>query len=431
MNRHYSHPQVSDRPCRELSIAARVVESAGRALRRLEDSSFQAIIEKPIERGYFNPSEQEKLRDWFVRFLTARQALQECVEELRHEAMFHGHHRVFAVVYPAACAMVRAARFLVTTMAVDRVVQRKLNEAVPEYHIPKKSFTNIRRSLTSPRNAWHLLHAKQFAVETREELQLLADDPEIGPAASLIPDVESAIDVNPREWLFGRLRYRLHGFRRRNKVAAERAFFAIAEASGRLLSCIKRSGLPALNKEMRLRIVDLLEAGDVVITRHDGVATNLFLPGYWPHASLFVRNGQFLEARKDGVRLRFPEDTLAVDAVVVLRPRLEQSDIEEGIDRAMQHEGKLYNFDFDFFTDDRLVCTEVVYRGYQGLGKIEFELSQRAGRPSLSAEDILNLALQDRYFDVVMMLSGQYTGGRLLQGKEAIKRLQDSVGTVR
>ncbi len=410
------------------AAAASVVESAAMALRRLESPAFLAIVEGPVARGYFEPEEQEQLRDWFGRYLTAREALHECVVELRSDAMRDGHGRAFAVAYPAACALVRAGRYLVTTMAADRIVQRKLNEAVPELRIPRKSFTSIRRSLTSPRNAWLLLHARGFANEARADLEALASDGEVGPAAALIPAVETAIDLDPRDWLLGRLRYRLHGIRRRHKVAAERAFFALAEASGRLLSRLHRSGPPLIDEDMRRRITDLLSPGDAVITRHDGAATNLFLPGYWPHATLFVGDGQFLEARKDGVRLRPPQDTLAVDAAVVLRPRLEQSQVDEGIDRAMQHEGKPYNFDFDFFTDDRLVCTEVVYRAYQGLGQMEFELSRRAGRPSLSAEDILDLARDDRCFDVVAMTSAVFTQGRLLEGHDAAMALRDSPG---
>ena len=72
--------------------------------------------------------------------------------------------------------------------------------------------------------------------------------------------------------------------------------------------------------------------------------------------------------------------------------------IRQAIERALQHEGKLYNFDFDFFSSDRIVCTEVVYRAYDGLEDLRFPLSERAGRKTLSAEDLLDFALDTESF---------------------------------
>jgi hypothetical protein len=57
--------------------------------------------------------------------------------------------------------------------------------------------------------------------------------------------------------------------------------------------------------------------------------------------------------------------------------------------RAASHEGKGYNFDFDFLRSDRLVCTELVYRAFDGIGNVTIPLSERAGRPKLFAEDLL------------------------------------------
>ena len=100
-----------------------------------------------------------------------------------------------------------------------------------------------------------------------------------------------------------------------------------------------------------------------------------------------------LEALKDGVLFRPLSETLSVDNFAVLRPSLTPAAVRRGIERAIQHEGKMYNFDFDFFNSDRLVCTEVVYRAFDGLEDLHFPLTERAGRKTLSAEDLLDFAL--------------------------------------
>ena len=129
------------------------------------------------------------------------------------------------------------------------------------------------------------------------------------------------------------------------------------------------------------------------------------MPGFWPHAALYVGQREqraaencVLEARKDGVLFRPLPDTLSVDAFVVLRPNLDAEQIEQAIERAFMHEGKMYNFDFDFFNSDRVVCTELVYRSYDGLEDLQIPLSERAGRKILSAENLLDFALDSNTF---------------------------------
>lgn len=173
----------------------------------------------------------------------------------------------------------------------------------------------------------------------------------------------------------------------------------------------------------------------MIVTRRHDRFTNLFLPGFWPHALLYLgsrspdRSRDVLEARKDGVRLRTLADALDVDAAAVVRPRLGGEAIEAALQRALQHEGKLYDFDFDFFTSDRLVCTELVYRTYDGAGEVNFELTERAGKPTLSAEDILATALRGEGFDVHAVLGVRGARGLVLEegpAREALARSLES-----
>ena len=159
-----------------------------------------------------------------------------------------------------------------------------------------------------------------------------------------------------------------------------------------------------------------------MITRHDDALSNWFLPGFWPHAALCLgdegqraalglspveRAGKrmvFLEARKDGVKFRSLPDTFSVDAFVVLRPKnLSTAERARLIGRAIAHEGKLYDFEFDFSRSDRMVCTEVVYRSFDGVGDIRFHLLRKAGRFTLPAEELIRQALNSKAFQPLML----------------------------
>jgi uncharacterized protein YycO len=162
------------------------------------------------------------------------------------------------------------------------------------------------------------------------------------------------------------------------------------------------------------------------VTRHDDAMSNLFLPGFWPHSALWLggEDADILEAKKDGVLYRNIEDTLQVDAFTVIRPKLTDDQFEHALQRARTHAGKLYDFIFDFRTTDRLVCTEVIYRTYHGIGPIDFELKQEAGRYCLSAEELLNQGLEQNWFEVVAIYG--VGGNDLLYGDDAKEKLRAS-----
>jgi hypothetical protein len=192
-----------------------------------------------------------------------------------------------------------------------------------------------------------------------------------------------------------------------------------------------------------------LQPGDVLITRHDDALSNWFLPGFWPHAALCLgteaqrralgitgrvanlRGMHFLEARKDGVQVRPLTDTLAVDAFLVLRPViLSREERATVLENALRHEGKLYDFEFDFTRSDRLVCTEVIYRSLNGVGPVTFSLERKAGRFTLPAESLLQQALlPENGFELIMLYGLQ--GNQILYGHPAVQLLQRSLSNLR
>ena len=440
-----------------IQAGVRSIEALAPALAGLEECSAELDAARAgLERGHFTPAEDELLQTWFARHLTARAALLETIAELKPMARGEldsvderTQLRCFVLAYAAACLLVRSARYLVGTFATDKVVQRKLNEPEPYFRIPGRQYTSIYKSMTSPRNAWELLQSLRFADEHRQAIEALSNDSQLGPVVELLGESEESLRVSVGQYAKARLRYRWHALRRRRATAVQRGLFGVAEAFGRLVAEIHNPWhTKRVDSSVQSQLVDLLVPGDVIVTRHDDALSNLALPGYWPHAALHIGSAahrerlsievdqerasrwvvplRVLEARKDGVLFRDLSDTLAVDAVAVIRPRLSRTQLAKAISRAITHEGKLYNFDFDFFRADRLVCTEVVYRAYDGIGPMQFSLTSRAGRLTLSAEDLLDMAVENRGFEPIAVFGTSDTLQAVRTGPETGKVLAAS-----
>ena len=430
------------RSTRTLCSVAPALPRRGMLGQEIEDAARAA------ERGYFLPEEDERVRGAFTRYLGVRAALHETIRDLepvyrsRTDISEEQRLRVFAVAYCAACMLMRSARFLIENYSASKVVWRKLDEAEPRYGLPRKQFTNIYSSATRPYTVWRFYRAIEFAGRNAAAIRALASCPDIGLVIDLLKEEEhEAMRFSKRTEAKNRMRYLWHSLNRRRKSTVDQVLFAIFEGSGRAVSRMQN---PFHRKRVPPEIVRaanrLLQPGDVIVTRHDDALSNFFLPGYWPHAALYIGScearrqlgvkmteerwqrsrdpARVLEALKDGVRFRRLAETLHVDAFTILRPKLQPEELAQALSRATEHEGKLYDFEFDFRRSDRLVCTEVVYRGFNAVGNLHFELTPRAGRPTLSAEDLLDLAVHRVGYEVVA-LYGENGNNRLVTAPDA------------
>lgn len=433
-------------------------------------ASAGAITKVANERGYLKPDEDDAIRELFSGYLRCRSALLQTIQDLRPLANQElrkkqpDHPEIFIVSYAASVLLLRAAHVLIDTFKGSSIATTKLNEAEPRFGIRRKQFTKIYRSATSAKNLWAFIQAREYWGEHRSEfIKQMGSQDVMTAIIKLIDRDEPFIDTGKRNYAKRRLRYRLHAFLRRHQSGLKQTTFALFEASGRLISELKIGWIPRrkrITPKVRAKLSDLLEAGDLLITRHDDAVTNLFLPGFWPHAALYIGTDEqrlrlglanldltdalnqaankndpicTLEALKDGVHRRRLSNTLAVDACVILRPKLTPEKIRDAIERGLSHEGKEYDFEFDFRRSDKLVCTEVIYRAYHQIGHIDFELTTRAGRVCLSAEDLLDCSLdnvdiasglKNPFFEVVAIFG--YRGNRLAKGEDAKTLMQES-----
>lgn len=214
-----------------------------------------------------------------------------------------------------------------------------------------------------------------------------------------------------------------------------------------------------------------LEPGDIVVARHNWYLSNVGLPGFWPHAELYLGTWTELDAYfdtdevkaflgrlpgghttlssylkatwpeawssyeatgDDGTPMRIVEAVsegvvfsslykgAGADYVGVMRPRFDKVAKAQAVIRAFGMTGRPYDFNFDFLTDEALVCTELVYKAWspaEGKAGPKLDLQLVMGRTTLPANDIVRqFAAQqerpERELDFVYFLDGHEVEGK-------------------
>jgi hypothetical protein len=415
--------QRADTDDSDLRRAALVLAAAAPASEVIFAPAMLAAAEA---RGYIAPDEDEEIKIRYTQYLGVRAALLSLLGGMEpaggRDAGQWKHHRPrFTAAFAAACLLLRGASGLVNQAVRSRLLRKKLDEADALRGIPRKTFAGVYRASTDTSRLHRFREAADFYYTHRNEIHALAAGGALENVAAVLTDAEPWIAACRSGISRRRLGYRWFSIRRRHHSAWKQSVFGFFEWSGRAIADlrqpgVKSSGAPKrVSAELRERALALARPGDIFVTRHDDALSNLFLPGYWPHAALhlgspeqrqalgltlapplerrLVGDIRFLEAKKDGVLLRPADDTLAVDAFVVLRPPLGREHLATALTRALDHVDKPFDFSFDFRKADRLACTELVYRTYHRCGPVSFSLVEVSARPCLPAEELISQAL--------------------------------------
>jgi len=376
------------------------------------------------ERGYYLPDEDERLRTIYLQYLSSRANLWQMINELKPKPL-NEDLRFFALAFCAASMLMRSATYVISLAKERPVVWAKLDEAEPRFGLPRKSFTQIYRSFSSPARMLRYQYGLKYYEEHRTSIHEALQQGDMAKMIPWLEEEEPYFEPKKNALWTRALNYRLYSLSRRTSSGYTKVMFHLFRLSGSAIAEMKQPFIKPRGAQKRVTAETIQESkrhlkpGDVIITRHDDALSNLFLPGFWPHAALYIgcpkdretlgvsNRGDnaitVLEAKKDGVKFRPLSETLAVDAFVVLRPKVTPTELKQALTRALTHEGKLYDFLFDFRKAERLACTEVVYRSFHGIGDWKLELTERSGHHALSAEDLINQGLDQNLFEVVLI----------------------------
>ncbi len=375
--------------------------------------------------NYYEPKDNDRIRNLLRTYLVTRKELFRltCFYRRWQDGPAELQPHAFLVAYGAALELcARGMQFLETFDGDDNAIGR-INEAAPLWNIPGGSYDRIMQNLAST----DVLDALAEARAQFEHWRSHGRFPKGEPWEKLVTGASRG------GWLVNELGDKLLSYK--FEAAWREMLDAGEEGRYRVQSVIStwmgdarvrtpESGDGLLAGEVE-KLRPRLRPGDILIERRNWYLSNAFLPGFWPHAAIYVggidgvkflgiaddprvdaglnanamllnrEQPDVIEAISEGVVFTSLDHSVGgADALCVLRPKVPREQVAEAVARAISHHGKAYDFDFDFFSNDRLVCTEVVYSAYQGI--LHFELPEIMGRKTLPAIDIVRKWSEER-----------------------------------
>ncbi len=357
------------------------------------------------------------------------------------------HLRSFLLSQSAELALFKNSRRMVALVKKNENVEKFLNNAHEAAGLGPDTVSLLRQEILGTRDeaivrgGWQYLKLLEKGLNGREEAAELG----VLWLWKQIEDDMAALESD--EWPgVTAVRADLQAIKR----PLERTWFSTQKKVAGWMgdTRVRRIGKYLITRAQQEEMDKSLEPGDIMLARKNWYLSNVGLPGFWPHAILYlgdhkkltayfdapevkgylktltgreiplagylqerfpeawgryIRSGEdganrVIEAVSEGVVLS-PLDHVVGDYTAVLRPRLPKLAKAQAIIAAFTHYGKPYDFDFDFATDDKLVCTELVWRSYrheEGKQGIHLPLVEIMGRRTMPANEIAKAYAEQR-----------------------------------
>lgn len=376
------------------------------------------------ERSYYRPEDDDEIRRMLVSYLSYRTALLRMVWYYqRNDQLDDERTRLRALLLhytAAALAYDYAARF-VAAFENQAVAIRKLNEGEPRWDLAPGTFDAMRASLAHAahrrwlENGWQNYNA---TLPRWREHGLRDAEPQARFHKSIAVAAENTARLSEKLFHY-KVQTAISDVGQLTRAGWYRSNAVVATWIGDTKVREPRHGHGLIAPPQFAALRTKLRPGDIVLERHNWFLSNAFLPGFWPHAALYVgtiddlrvlgleqdprvakhlerfarRDAAghpyaIIEAQSEGIIFTSAEISIGhSDSVAVLRPKMTPAQTKEVIAQAFSHVGKPYDFDFDFFSADKLVCTELVFRAYGS--HLEFPLVDVLGRKTLPAIEMV------------------------------------------
>jgi len=380
-------------------------------------------------------------------------------------------HRAFSLAFAALLARQYGGYRLVSLTIGNELYEKKLDDANEERGLPSGLYARLK---------WNTIHVEKVTLVSAGRYyikRVKRDMRKTGLASD--PTVRSLHEQADEHYGYVKksLKHKGAGYYGKNglDILADglgSAWFPVQKGVASFMGDVRfrEKGKYLITIEQIRRMEPELIPGDIIVERRNWYLSNVGLPGFWPHAELYVGdmqklsayfddpevNGHFrrlgpfegfvdylekkypekasmyaspardgnprriIEAIGEGVSMSSLESATHADYIGVMRPRLRKLDKALAIAQAFRYVGREYDFDFDFLTDSTLVCSELIYKAYmpdegkRGLGlRLEEILGRRVLPPnSIVGKFAAEYDSPERELDFVYFLEGSESDGR-------------------
>lgn len=428
-------------------------------------------VEKPKAARLLRREEKEIVWPTWQRFLEYTMALDSTERYHADWWRLKGEARedAFLISYAAMLAKYRAALEFIRAAELNPELDKVLNDAVPELGLSAGTYAKLKLANLNNRIA------TEFAA-SEVTLKTFTGARQPGLRAAIKADSEYI-------WTAGRGKAELLTAKNALNVlkrGAGAAWLPIQAGVSEWMGDTKvyRVGRSLVSDAQIESLKAKLLPGDVLLERREWFLSNVGLPGFWPHAALYIGtlaerqacfaeadvqtwvrdqgepSGDFntllqkrsaqaftnsitpqehdhivrvLEAMSEGVSFTTLEHSASCDALAVLRPKLAKIEKAQAILRAFHYAGRPYDFNFDFSTDAEIVCTELIYKSYEpanGMTGLKLPTVEMLGRQVTPANEFVKqfdaqAADGKEQFELVEFLDGRERTKNAKQGSLA------------
>jgi len=425
----------------------------------IKNSEFFSEMRKKSKGSSLTIDEREILREAWGKLLKHHLELSNVIDSLNakikdHEEDALTNDEYFNIMYAAFLTQYRSAidfiRYTRKIPSIDIV----LDEAVIELNLESGTFDRFK---------FEYLNLEKFTEYSGYKLQALSREVLSPLNVGMIEDVKTISR-------FHRFKGFLYTVKNAGKIISNllfKIYFPLQKNISEWMGDerVARGNNFLINPEQIKTIHQKLQSGDILIERREWYLSNIGLPGFWPHAALYlgrpeerthlenddsvkewvkdegVESGSFeellktrhpvvyaeslesdeskheyrvLEAMSEGVVFTSLEHSANADSLAVLRPRLSNLDIAKSLLSSLKYKGLPYDFNFDFRTDTAVVCSELIYYAFQPTKEkngLYFPITKTLGRPVVTPNNIIkefteNYGTSNQQYDLVVFLDG-------------------------